>query len=304
MSLRICLSLSVVALAATAYAGIDRGGITRGLIESIEPLVVAGTEFDSTTAVVAVDGIPVSTYDLMPGQIATVTSTFNGVPVALSISSDVTLRGAVEQSTEHGFTLLGQTVRLDTSTIIGIAPAPQQAPNALAPGLRVDVNAFALPDGSWLATRVDLAQPGHDRVSGTALAPDGAELVLGDLVIDYSIAKLFGFKRLPRAGDHVTAQGKLVAPNRLRAIALTRHAALAGDVATEADIEGYVTRFGSAEDFDVDGIRIRSMPTTDYPSGGALSLDVGVFVSVDGVFSSNGDIVAERLEIKTVDDIH
>lgn len=306
MSARLWVPLFIAALAASASAGIDRGGITRGLLESVDPLVVGGTEFDTSRASVQANGVPVSVYHLKPGQIVSVTSTFDDGAIANAIDCEVTLRGAIEQAGAEELMLLGQRVRIDSETIVSVLqPDPiggTQQTALLPPGLRVDVSAFELPDGSWRATRIDLAEPGHDRVRGVAVAPDGGEFGLGGMRVDYSIAKLFGFAEPPHDGDYVMVQGKIVAPGLLRAIAVTRRAPLAGAPDTEADIEGYITRFESSDDFDVDGIRIRSAATTSYTGAGAAALGVGVFVEVDGVFNDVGAIVAEHLAIDEADE--
>ena len=300
MPRRLFVLFLVVVTCGLAYAGIDRGGITRGLVESVAPLVVGGTEFEASAAVVDADGRPGTLLDLRPGQLVVVDSQYDNGPVATYISRAATLRGTIAARTGDGFTLLGQDVTVDAQTRVAIlTPVPlgnNTFKDPLMPGTRVDVHAYALPDGGWHATLVEPAQPGHDRVRGVVSNSGNGQLSIGDLQVDHTLAKLFEFSEPPRDGDYVTAEGRLVYPDTLRAVALVRRTPLQGDADTEIDIEGYVTRFESGNDFDVDGVRIRTNTTTDYSAAGADALAPGVFVSVDGVFTASG-IVAEQIDI-------
>lgn len=81
--------------------------------------------------------------------------------------------GRIDRVIPDGLVVLGQTVLLDGAT------AP---PALLRRGQRVAVSGLRQPDGRILASRVDRASPGLDRVMGLPRRRDGA-VAIGDLAI-------------------------------------------------------------------------------------------------------------------------
>jgi hypothetical protein len=77
-----------------------------------------------------------------------------------------------------------------------------------------------------------------------------------------------------------------------------RSASLSGTTDDEADLEGLVTRFVSATDFDVAGQRVTTNATTRYEGGTAANLALDVNVEVEGGFDATGRIVATRVEFR------
>ena len=283
--------------AAVSFAAIDRGGITRGIIESTQPFTVAGTEFDTSQAVVTIAGVPGTVAALGVGQIVTVRSEFNGMAVAGDVVLTFPIVGAIEAIDRGGITLLGQTVRIDSQTLIGNS-------TLFLPGQRVAVTGFLLPDNSTLATRIDLADQSLDRVTGQATSIADDTLIIEGLTVDFSDAELSGFDGQPAEGDRVAATGQLDAPGLLVAQSLTRVQPLPPvEPGDEADIDGFVTRFVSVTDFDVDGVPFTTDADTEFGDGTVLDLVLGARVSVDGVVVTPGAaLLAESIEFENGDD--
>jgi hypothetical protein len=74
--------------------------------------------------------------------------------------------------------------------------------------------------------------------------------------------------------------------------------ALPGDEDDQADLEGLVTRFISATDFDVAGQPVTTDADTEFRKGSAANLALGVNVEVEGNFDGSGRVVADKIEFR------
>lgn len=64
------------------------------------------------------------------------------------------------------------------------------------------------------------------------------------------------------------------------------------------EVEGFITRFVSAQDFDVGGIPVTTTGTTTYVGGAAADLGLNVKVEVEGDLNASGVIVATEVDIR------
>mgnify|MGYP001811755445 FL=1 len=71
-----------------------------------------------------------------------------------------------------------------------------------------------------------------------------------------------------------------------------------GDDGDRAEVEGFITRFVSASDFDVEGVRITTNAQTVYENGTSADLALNRKVDVEGDIDAAGTIVATEVEIK------
>ena len=66
------------------------------------------------------------------------------------------------------------------------------------------------------------------------------------------------------------------------------------------EVEGFITRFVSDQDFDVFGIPVTTIPgTTVYEGGTAADLGLNLKVEVEGEFNGSGVLVATKVDIKS-----
>ena len=63
-------------------------------------------------------------------------------------------------------------------------------------------------------------------------------------------------------------------------------------------MEGLITRFGSATDFDVGGRPVRLRPRRRCQGGASSALALNVKVEVEGSVNGGGVIVARQIEIE------
>ena len=66
-----------------------------------------------------------------------------------------------------------------------------------------------------------------------------------------------------------------------------------------AEIEGFITRFISASDFDISGLPVTTTASTTYEGGTAADLGLNLKVEVDGNFNASGVLVATKVDIKS-----
>jgi hypothetical protein len=82
-----------------------------------------------------------------------------------------------------------------------------------------------------------------------------------------------------------------------------RSASLSGSTRDSADLEGLVTRFASATDFDVAGQRVTTTASTRYEGGTAANLALDANVEVEGGFDATGRVVATEVQFRRESDI-
>ena len=123
--------------------------------------------------------------------------------------------------------------------------------------------------------------------------------------MDYSAAQLSDFAGgQPANGDVIEAHGTVNGFGVLVATRLEkRSTSLSGTTSDKAEVEGLVTRFASATDFDVAGQRATTTATTVYDGGTASTLALDVSVEVSGGFDSSGRIVAQKIEFRRESDL-
>jgi hypothetical protein len=311
------LAFAAMALAAcggsgTQTAGIDRGGVTTpvsvvGPITGFGSIVVNGVHYNVDNASVVVDGNPATASDLALGQLVTVvgerdasgsTGTANQVLFQTNVRGPIaTLNTAASE-----ITVLGQTVIAGSSTVFDLAGVPDSF-GSLRVGDLVAVSGFVSAQGAIEATRIQSVTAGSGLLAfGVVSNLDTALLHfnLGTLVVDYSQASLIeGFASGgPSNGDHVLVRGMSTAPSGALLASEVRRAEDQEPAAGhEAEVEGLITRFASATDFDVSGRPVTTTSSTTFQGGAPGGLALNVKVEVEGTVNASGVIVATRVEI-------
>lgn len=142
-------------------------------------------------------------------------------------------------------------------------------------------------------------------VTGTVRQLDTAArtFVVGELAVDYSQATLEDFPSTGVAAGHLVevkgnalgGGGELIATELELKTLVSRDD---DDDDREVELEGYVTRFASASDFDVGGHRVSTSGSTSFEGGVASDLALGVKVVVEGSLDAAGTLVADEVEIR------
>lgn len=288
--------------------GIVRTGFAIGPIANFGSVIVNGVRYSTTGAAITVDDAPGVESDLRVGQVVRIRGQLDAgltTGTATQISFDDNVEGPVQSIDAVASTLvvLGQTVRIgaDTSFDDNIQPASLAG---LAVGDIVEVSGLVMADGSVAATRIEKKPAGSlFEVHGTISNLDTVirRFNLNALVVDYSGAQLDDFPGgLISAGQQVEAKGSAVDVNG--ALIATRvefeGPTVAGAAGDHVEIEGFITRFVSAQDFDVSGVPVTTGAATVFEGGTAADLGLNVKVEVEGSMTAGGTIAASEVDIR------
>ena len=289
--------------------GIGRTGIAMGPITTFSSVVVNGVRYDTSSANFTVNGLPGLQDDLSVGQVVTVSGTIddNGVDGdADEVNFDDNVKGPVQSidTATSQIVVLGQSVLINSETSFDDSISP-----ASIEGLDIDdiVEVSGLVDatGRITATRIELKPAGTEfEVLGIVSGHDMANSLfnINDLVVDYSGATLdndFSGGQI-NDGDFVEAKGlSLNIDGELVATEVDLKNAFP-DVAegVHVEIQGFITRFTSATDFDVTGLPVTTTASTVYEGGVEADLGLNVKVEVEGDVNSSGVLVATKVDIR------
>ena len=187
------------------------------------------------------------------------TITDGGAPVASSVTYDDAVEGpisAIDLAAET-ITVLGQLVRIDAGTSFDDGISPKSI-EGLALDEVVEVSGFFLADGSISATRIERKAPGGElELTGTVSSAGANTFEINGFVVNFSGAMLMGFPGgAPENGQRVEAKGNSIVNDELVATEVEFKGGDFGDDGDEAEVEGFITVFNSASDFEVEGIRV------------------------------------------------
>lgn len=293
--------------------GIVRTGMVLGPISSFGSVVVNGIHYDTDDAVITIDGAPATQDDLRVGQVVRIVAELEDgktTGTASSVDFEDNVEGPIASIdlAAGRFVVLGQTVQVgaDTSFDDDISPRSLEG---LAVGDFVEVSGLVTADGSIDATRIEKQAAGGDfEVKGAVANLDTGDQTfeINGLVVDYSGAQLDDFPAGGIAnGQAVEAKG--TALDGGGALVATRveyeGSQVSGDEDDFAEIEGYISRFASATDFDVAGVTVTTNASTQFEDGTAADLALNVKVEVEGVFDANGRLVATEVDIRRGGDV-
>ena len=312
----LAIALGVAALVAcdtgNQTAGIDRGGSTRvsvaGPITAFGSIVVNGVHYAVDHAAVEIDGDPGTAADLELGQVVMIDGerdAAGATGTADTVHFRTNVRGSISaiDSATSELTVLGYKVIVGPSTVLDLGMRPAVF-SSLGVGDLVSVSGFVSAHGSIEATRVATAAAGDGLLAfGVVSALDSAALHfnLGVRVVDYSQSVLIeGFASGgPSNGDRGTVKGTSLSATGALVASEVRHV-VDDDVqpGREAEVEGLITRFVSAVDFDVAGRHVTTTASTTYQGGDAGALALNLKVEVEGSTDASGTIVARKIEIE------
>jgi len=310
------IALGVAALVACGSgdqtAGIDRGGGTRvvsvvGPITGFGSIVVNRVHYAVDNAQIEVDGDVGTVADLELGQMVSLVGEQDAsgtTGTADTVHFLTNVRGPVDaiDSAASKLTVLAQAITVGPATVLDLGSGVTSFAS-IKVGDFVTVSGFVDARGAIDATRVEIASATRGLlVLGTVsnLRAAAFRFNLGALDVDYSQALLIqGFPTgAPGNGDRVIVKGTTVAPSGTLLATSVRRANDDGiQAGHEGEVEGLITRFVSALDFDVAGRPVTTTAATVYVGGGASALALNLKVEVEGTADGNGVIVARRVEI-------
>jgi hypothetical protein len=302
----------VVASAATFIIGADyssagiQGTGRMALVASVgringagNTLSVNGVDYGLSRAQIQIDGRAATAAELKIGQIVAVQGTLNGS--GKGTANNVTFTGDVVGPITRvdvaggTFTVLGQQVTVDASTLFGegIQPGGIQA---LSVGIGVEVSAYRSASGELLASRVDLQTSGAPlQVQGAveALSTDAQTFQINSLTVAYGQARVNG--KPANASTATVTADEAPSAGVLQATTVRVTNGVVGAAAgVHGHLEGLVTSINSASSFYVgDQLVVTNSQTTFVLKGNALRANLAV--KVTGRFDSSGALVAKHV---------
>ena len=302
-------ALVLVVCADDSSAGIQGTG-KMSLLASVGPITstgsggtsisVNGVAYGLSKAKVQIDGHNGGGSQLHVGQIVAVQGTLNGA--GKGDASSVTFTGNVvgpitQVDVAAGtFTVLGQTVSVDATTLFGDGIQPAGI-GALGVGTAVEVSGFATASGGLLASRVDLQTAGSPlQVQGTveALNSGAQTFQINSLTVDYGQATVSG--TLANASTATVTANEYASAGTLHAATVNVGNTAGGMPGEHGQLEGLVTSMVSASAFYVgDQLVVTNSGTHVELQGKALAPNLAV--KVGGVFDASGALVASQLHL-------
>jgi hypothetical protein len=278
-----------------------------GPISGFGSVYVNGVRYETAGADIKIDGAAASLDDLRVGQVIDLKGhVANGASTADVIRYSHNLEGPV-MSIELGalrFVAMGQTVLVGSDTSFGDSIDPASL-EGLEVGDIVEVSGLIDATGQIEATRVDMwSGSGPYDVFGTASDVDEGQKTfqINALLVDYSNANVEDFPSgAPTDGDVVLAtgfdfgdDGEFLATR----IELRYDRQMLPEAGDRVHVEGLISRFVSATDFDVAGFPVTTTSATVYENGTVADLALDVKVCVEGTVNADGVLVAERVRFR------
>ena len=279
-----------------------------GAIAGFGSVIVNGVRYDTDSAQVSIEDKPATAAELKVGEVIHLTAEVDaqGVARAKSISQDHLIQGAVQavDTVAGTLTIAGQVITVDNETMFDDS-IPTRTLAGIVVGDVIEVHGFAAAGGTARATRIEKAGAGATEVEVTGMVANldtGLKRFnVGSLVVDYSTATLedFGSTGI-ESGAMVEVKGTTFLANG--ALVATRvhreDRDFDGRDGDESEVEGLVTRFGSATDFDVDGQKVATNTSTTFVNGTADDLKLNVKVEVEGKLDATATLVAAKVVFK------
>jgi Domain of unknown function (DUF5666) len=297
-------------------AGIDASGspvASQGTIDGFGSVIVNGIRFDSSKALILVNGQAATEDDLRTGYQVTVTGTLdeNGSGVAEKIEFYPELIGEITQIDEEKNQLLvsGRLVQINFRTLFGNSIESNNI-DGLTIGDRVQISGHQNTEQLLTATRIDIdtgLTTNLIQLSGeiSNLNESMNQFIFADTVINYagsSLINIYGNRLINRM--RVTVKGTKGTMGEIQAQQIYD---LNYDVDSDIQylkIEGRITRFTSTTDFEVNGIRCTANSQTQYEFAPAINLQEDASVEISGSKNSSGILVANRIQFDLEDENH
>jgi hypothetical protein len=286
-----------------------------GAITAFGSVFVNGVRYDTADADFTIDGQPGTQANLAVGDVVLVAGSLTTGSTTLGTADEIVFDDAVEgpigsiDAADSSFVVLGQTVRItgDTSFDDSI---PLQSLAGINVGDIVEVSGFRGSDGSIQATRIErrmlVPSPPEFETTGIVSNLDSVakRFNINALIVDYSAAMLQNFpggavangNLVEVKGATLGAGGELMA-TRVELVG-DRVPAEPGD---RLEIEGFITRFVDATNFDVAGVRVTTTSATVFEGGVAADLGLDVKVEAEGSFSAGGALASRALVADKID---
>jgi hypothetical protein len=275
--------------------GIGGTGVAYGTITGFGSVWVNGVRYETPAGTVfRLDGSSVSQSDLKVGMVARVEGSGTS---ATTVVVESALKGRVEAVAGDRYTVLGQAVQTDASTVFDDGVRPVVGDYVEVHGLPQQAGVVA---ASYIEKKDSLATPPY-AVTGFVAAQDAAAstLTIGTLTVQYAGATTGDMPSGSWVGLLVEVKGSNCAGTPTCGTLTASKVEPGGSgIASSAksEIEGYVTSL-TADGFMLGGQRVVLTAATVFDDGQRADIVVGVKLEVEGPVSG-GVLTATEVELK------
>lgn len=308
--LKLCVVATVLLAACddTRYSlhisggGISGTGISIGPIADFDLVLVNGIAFETSSALITVNGQPATQDALKIGMIVQVEGTQQTdgkTGMAEHIRFNENVKGPVQSIDNNSLQVLGQTVYVEQQTILdGISDL-----SALNTGDVISVSGLVDANAAIHATWIGREQALNTfEVVGRVAQLDQSTQTfsIGALTINYGLALEIDIPngRL-YSGLLVEVQGGFTGPLTeeilMASHITTEDELLAAEAGTAVEVEGFITRFNTPTDFEVAWLTATTTDQTVFQWGRADDLAQGVKVEIEGTLNQQGVLVLEEV---------
>jgi hypothetical protein len=295
------------------FAPPESGGdaFAYGTVTAFGSVWVNGVRYETAGAMFVIDGQTGRQSDLGVGDVVRVVGLMDAGSTTRGTASTAVFDDAVEgpvssiDTASNSLVVLGQTVRTTSDTSFDDS-IPLQSLAGINTGDIVEVSGFRGSDGSIQATRIERRvlgpTPPEFETTGIVSNHDLATMRfnINALAVDYGAAAGQNLSGAVANGDIVEVKGTTVRANG--ELVATRVELVGQNVRGEpgdrVEVEGLITRFVSATDFDVAGVRVTTTSTTIFEGGVAADLGLDVRVEAEGSFNAGAVLVATKIDIR------
>jgi hypothetical protein len=280
--------------------------VVSGAITGFGSVFVNGVRFDTSGASILKDGVAATQQGLRVGQIVHLKGRIgtDGRAFADQIQQCDDLEGPITaiDPIAQTFVVLAHTVHVTPETSFDESVGTSFA--ALTLGMQVEVSGMPAANGDIIATRIEARHPGGTRLEVLGMVAEldavAHKFHIRNLVIDYSGASLQDFGSNPLAnGQLVEVKGTALNPaGELLATRIELRDFDDEDGEFRREIEGLVTRYVSATDFDVAGRPVTTTSSTRFENGTAADLALNVKVEAEGSINDAGVLVATQIQFR------
>lgn len=293
-------------------AGIDASGApvtsSTGTIDGFGSVIVNGVRYDSSQSAILVNGETGNENDLRVGYRVKITGTQeddSGVAETIEFRPDLVGNITQIDIAKEQIIVLGQTIQITNTTIFDIAITPNSI-EGLSVGERILISGQTDNNGVITATRIERSVQTH-QINGfiSQLNEANSRFMIRNITIDYSAAMFNDIEDNQLAnGMHVSIRGSVNNAELFNAQYIKGIDDRFGDNIEQAKVEGFITRFTSATDFDVDGITCTTTTQTNYEDGSQTQLTLGAAVEITGSVNALGILVGQKIEFDRTDNNH
>ncbi|HHL19179.1 MAG TPA: hypothetical protein ENJ33_05545 [Thiothrix sp.] len=290
--------------------GIGGTGIAIGRINAFGSIIVNGIEFNTDNATFIRDNRTVSSQTAyavgerisITGLIDSVSNTGTAYKVVFSnlIEGPVTSKPALLST---NIEVMGQTIHTNNLTVLhGFSLLSDVAlADILEVSGFIDANGIIQASSITLKKQAPHAFEIKGKISNLDLSKQ--TFTINTLQIDFSNAPINTSSGQLAEGQTVVITGQTFFNNTLFAITVTEEVINTLPSGTKIEVEGIITRFASATDFDLNGRPIIITTDTIFKDGAINALKLNAAIEVEGISNANGILVADSIELEQTENL-